>query len=154
MATNTALFGLQSKSFAHISATNRIHLYDIDTRKEKRVYVEKNHLSHSYTSSSWLHGKKEALGVFAVGSSDGTVVVFDLARGVVSKTLGIPNDTPAPTDIAFANDGQSVFVASSQHTVVQYNLATGEQLKSLKTGKKGVMKMAMNPKADVLAVAR
>ena len=154
MTSSVAQFGLKSKSFLYLSSDNRLHFWDIDNRKEKRVYVEKNHLSHKYTSSDWLLGKKDNLGQYAIGTSDGTIILWDLARGVVSKTLGVAGTSPAPTDIKFSNDGNSLFVSSSQPHVVQYNLANGEVINTFKASKKGSLVLAVNPKVDVLAIAR
>jgi WD40 repeat protein len=92
--------------------------------------------------------------MFAVGFSDGVVVVWDLSRGVIAKTIGVANESEAPTDVVFSNDSKSIFVSSNQNQIVQYDIATGNEIKSLKTGKKGVLKMAMNPKVDVVAAAR
>jgi WD40 repeat protein len=142
----------ESKSFIHVSRDNRIQLWDTDTRREKLSYVERNNLAHSYTCSAWRCGKNDKLGYFAVGTSDGTVVIWDLARGIVSKTIGRANDSPVPTSIAFANDVKSIFVSSAQDNHInQYDLSTGNVIKSIKAGKKGVLKVAMNQKADVIA---
>lgn len=143
----------ESSSFIHVSNDNRIHLWDTATSRELRTYVEKQHLSHSYTCSVWKAGKKDNLGFFAVGASDGTVIVWDLTRGVVSKVLGKINESPIPTSVAFSNDGKSLLVSSSQNDVLQYDLITGEQIHTFKAGKKGVLKMAINPRVDVVAAA-
>ena len=142
----------ESNSFIHISNDNRVHLWDTDTRKERRTYVEKQHLAHSYTCSSWRSGKKENLGYFAVGATDGTIIVWDLTRGVVVKTFGKINESPAPTSLAFSNDSKSLLVSSAQNHVIQYDLTSGAEIRSVKAGKKGVLKMALNPKVDVIAV--
>ena len=143
----------ESKTFIHVAEDNRVHLWDTDRAKERASYVEKHHLGHSYTASAWKGGKKDSLGYFAVGASDGTVVVWDLTRGVVSKVLGTAHESPVPSSLAFAADAKSLLVASSSHhSVLQYDLDNGEQTKAYKTGKRGISKIALNPKADVLAV--
>jgi WD40 repeat protein len=97
-------------------------------------------------------GKKDNLGYFAAGASDGTVIVWDLARGVVAKVLGEANEGPVPTAVVFSNDAKTILVASSQPHVTQYNLVSGEVVETFKGGKKGALKIAMNPKVDVFAV--
>ncbi len=154
MASKDSAFGVKSKTFAHLSQDNRLHLWDVDTRKERKGYVDKNHLSHSFTCFNWKQDKKESLGEFVVGFSDGTIIVWDLARGVVSKTIGKVNESDSPTDIVFSNDSKSVFVSSKQNTVLKYNLKTGELEKSLKAGKKSILKLASHPTANVIAAAR
>ena len=142
-----------SSSFLHISNDNRIHLWNTDSKKELRTYVEKQHLAHSYTCSTWRAGKKDNLGYFAVGASDGTIIVWDLTRGVVSKVIGKLNESPVPTSLAFSNDGKTLLVSSNQNDIVQYDLITGDQVHTFKAGKKGVVKMALNPRVDVVAAA-
>lgn len=151
--TESCFSSNQANCFITVSQDNRIHLWDLNTNKERRTYVEKLHTSHSYTCSSWKAGKKDNLGHFAVGASDGTIIVWDLTRGVVLKTLGKPNETPVPTSIVFANDSKSLFVSSAQNQIIQYDLITGEETNSFKAGKKGVLKIAINPKVGVIAAA-
>ena len=143
-----------TKSFIFVTKDNRIHLWDTDSRREKHSYVEKNHLSHNYVCCCWKQVKQDSLGFFAVGCSDGVVIIWDLARGVVVKTIGVSNESPVPTDLVFSIDGTSIFVSSSQNHIIQYRLVDGEQINSYKAGKRGILKLAMNSKVDVLAVAR
>lgn len=150
-----------SRNFIHISNDNRLHLWDSDTRKEKHSFVEKHHLSHSYTCSSWQFqaSKKtdkedkiaDGYGYFAVGCNDGTVVIWDLSRGVVIKSIGISGESEVPTCITFATDGNSIYVGSNGEKIIQYTVKTGEQISSFKSGKKGCLKMSINPIANVLA---
>ena len=76
-----------------------------------------------------------------------------MTTGVVERVLGLANDSPVPTDLVFSNDNSQLFV-SSQTNVVQYGVKDGAVVQSLKAGKHGALKLAMNPKANVLAVAR
>ena len=145
-------FGLKSKSFIEISEDNRVHLWEIDSGKEKRVYVEKNHLSHSYITSSWYQSKKDQFGLFAVAASSGTVIIWDLSRGVVTQTLNTTNESI--TELAFSNDGESIFISSKEPEIIQYSIKTGNIINNIKSTKKGAIKLAMNPKANVLAIAR
>ena len=142
---------------------NRLSLYDADTQKRQRVFVEKNHLSHSYTCFAWSAAGggtgKRGTGdggvddLLGVGCSDGTIIVWNLVTGTVDRVLGVSNETPVSTDLAFSNDKGSLFV-SSQSSVLQYSIKDGALMQTLKAGKRGALKLAMNPKANVLALAR
>ena len=154
MASSDSSFGCSSNSFAHISADNRLHLWDVASKKERKAYVDKNHLTHSFNCFAWHTVSKDQPGQIVVGFSDGLVVVWDLNRGVIARTIGKANESESPTDVVFANDAKSIFVSSNQNQIVQYDIASGAEIKSLKTGKKGVTKMAMNPKVDVIAAGR
>lgn len=160
-------FSESRKNFLLCGSDNRVNLYETDTQKRQRVFVEKNHLSHSYSSFAWSNGsssssssKRKSGGaeiakndILAIGCSDGTIIIWNLLTGVVQKTLGTPNETPVPTDLALSNDSKTLFV-SSHSNVAQYNLEDGQILQTLKAGKHGALKLAMNPKADVIAIAR
>ena len=122
--------------------------------KQRKSYVDKNHLSHSFTCTAWHGASQDKPGIIAVGFSDGIVIVWDLTRGVIAKTLGTPNESPPVTDVVFSKDGKSLFASSLNTQILHYDLATGVVLNSLKGGKKGVSKLAMNPKLDVLAACR
>lgn len=168
MASTDVSFGIYTKTFAHITSANRIHLWDVDSRKEKRGYVDRNHLSHSFScftrkeqshsnsanGSNDINDNKKSLGLLGVGFSDGLVIIWDLVRGVVAQTIGKVNETPVPTDICFSNDLTSVFIGYQDSKLLQYNVQTGGLVKSYKAGKKGISKLAINPKVGVIAVAR
>lgn len=154
MATIDSSFDQSGLLFAHISTDCRLHLWDVASKKEKKSYVDKDHLTHTLTCYDWNHASSSQPGMFASGYSDGVVVVFDLNRGVVAKTIGKKLESEVPTGIVFSNDGKSVFVSSNDNHVVQYEVASGNEMTKIKTGKKGVQRIAMNPKVDVIAVAR
>ena len=150
----THQFDLGSKSFVRITTDNRIHLWDVVNGKEKRAYVEKHHLSHSFTCFCWRPGLKDQ-GRAAVGYNDGVTVIWDFTRGVVVKTIGIVNESAVPTGAILSNDSSSVYISSAtQDNIVQFNALSGAVERSLKAGKKGVSHMALNPKAEVLAFSR
>lgn len=113
-------------------------------------------MSHSYTCFAWGQDVETkgagVLGFCAVGTSDGTIVVWDLTRGVVVRTIGTPGSSPAPTDIRFSHDLESIFACSSDSSIYEYSIKTGETKQALKGFKKGALRLAVNQK--VLAVAR
>lgn len=150
-----AIFGKGCKSFITVSSDNRVRLWDVDSHSERRCFVEKNHLSHSYTCSSWAQKNKDDPGIFAVGSSDGVIILWDLARGVVLRNIGKSNESPVPSDIAFSKDMKSIFVsyASSSH-VEEFNIADGELKTSHKGLKKGAFKLTTSPVSNAFVLAR
>ena len=148
------LFHLRSKSYYALTADNRLHLWDSESRKERRSYVEKNHLSHQYTCSALCPGNKDELGLYAIGCSDGTVIIWDLVRGIVQRTITLTDTAHPANDIVFTNDGKELLIVNNQNQLLVYNVSTGELSKSIKTHKKGSTKVAVNPKANVVAVAK
>lgn len=154
MSSRDSVFGSSSQTFVHLSKDSRVHLWDVASKKERKSYVDKNHLTHSFTSYAWKTTKDQTGGIFVAGYSDGLVGIWDLNRGVQSQVIGKANESEVPTDIVFSNDAKSIFVSSNENQIVQYDVATGKEINSIKTGKKGNLKLAMNPKLDVIAAAR
>lgn len=154
MSSTDSSFDQNGLLFAHVSTDCRLHLWDVASKKERKSYVDKDHLTHSLTCYDWNNSSGSTPGMFASGYSDGTVVVFDLNRGVVAKTIGKKLESEIPTDIVFSNDAKSIFVSSNDNHVVQYDVVSGNEVSKIKAGKKGVQRIAMNPKVDVIAVAR
>ena len=155
MTQQHAIFGKGSKYFITISADNRVRLWDVDSNNERRCFVEKHHLSHSYTCSTWGQTNRDDLGLFAVGSSDGVVIIWDLTRGVVARTIGKPNESSIPSDIAFSKDMTTLFVCylSSSH-IDEYNVVDGQLKQTHKGLKKGAARLALSPSSQSMAVAR
>eukprot|EP01041_Mallomonas_annulata_P003081 gene3081-6040_t len=145
-------FGSIGKIFLTASKDNRLQLWDAETAQEKRSYVEKQHLSHSYLSYCWKQTGKDDLGFFAVGTSDGTIIVWDLGRGVVVKTLGQLNGQQ-PLSIAFSADASSIYVSSSNAQIVEYDIKSGEQISEKTIGKKGPLQLSMSPSENLLAIS-
>ena len=148
-----AIMSVNAHSFLVCSPDNRIRLWDVDTKKETRSYVEKKHLSHSYTCWTWSQVAGNRLGLCAAGTSDGMIIIWDLSRGVVVHEIASSGDLP-PTDVSFSKDAKSLYVASGINKIDVYDVASGAAGKSLKCGKKAVQRICVNPKADVLAIGR
>lgn len=150
-----------SKSFLHISSDNRIHLWDIESKKEKISYIDKNHLSHKFSCFYWTQNTSNndgssssiASSILSVGYSDGIIITWDLIRGIVTKSLGSVGD-PCPSGVTHSKNRKSIFVSSSSTNVItKHALVPSEAAGSLSAGKKGVSKIAINPKLDVLAAS-
>eukprot|EP01038_Epipyxis_sp_PR26KG_P010777 gene10777-14470_t len=153
-------------SYMHISMDNRIHMWDASLNKKNSLtYIDRNHLSHKFTCLSWrpINTTQQEQNdsdqtSLAIGFDDGVVLLWNLSRGIVSCTIdgmGQSNSSASyPTDVCWSNNGKSIFISYSQQPeIVQYDSNTGELIKTIKAGKKGILKLAMNPKLDVLAAA-
>jgi hypothetical protein len=147
-------FGPKGRDLIFIGADNRISLWDVDVNKRRKVYIEKKHLAHNYTCCAWSHGKKDELGVLAVGCSDGVVLLWDLARGVVANVIGGEGKGHEIADVVFSQDGKTIFTCSVGEPMVnEYTVADGALVKSHKGHKKGgASRLAGNPKTNALAV--
>ena len=147
-----AIFSPNARNILICTTDNRIKLWDVDARKETRTYIERRHLSHTYKCWARNNASAGELGLCATGTSDGSVIVWDLTRGAVIKEIALSGE--APSDIAFSRDSKYLYVAASMNRIDLYEIASGELVNGLKAGKKAVSKVCVNPKADVLAVGR
>ena len=159
MTFSNCHFDVASKQFLYISNDNRIHIWDIDSKKEKISYVDKNHLSHQFNCFAWVcHMIDDKLGdsnisLLSVGYSDGKIINWDLMRGIATSSFETVG-TACPSGIAHSHCKKNLFVSAvSDNSITRYSLPTGEVLGTLNAGKKGVSKIVMNPKIDVLAVS-
>ncbi len=66
-------------------------MWDTATRRELYSLNEMDSLLHSYSSYAYgsTGNKKDKTRLYAVGASDGTVIVWDLQRGVTINSIGI-----------------------------------------------------------------
>lgn len=148
-------YGPKGRDFTYISSDNRVSLWDTDINVRRHTYIEKQHLSHKYTCSAWHHGKKAELGELVVGCSDGVILIWDLARGVVARVIGDSSKGLAEVrDVAFSSDGKSIYACHEGESVVnEYKLEDGSLVRTLKGHKKGISKLSANPKAPAIALA-
>ena len=151
-STNFSSFDSKAKSFLICSSDNRVKLFDVDKKFEARNYIEKRHLSHSYLCCS-RSKLNDDFGYFAVGTDDSCIIIWDLPRGIVLRELSLPADS-IPHDIQFSLDSKYVYVSLSSNKVLVYDIHSGELIKTIKSGKKSALRIAINPKLEVLALAK
>ena len=150
-----SIFGLKGKYYIELSPDNRIKLWNTVAQKEVRFYVEKQHLNRSYSCLTWFQAEPDNLGLFAVGASDGSVIVWELLRGVVLQEFKIAHDfETAVTGLVFSVDGSSLYVTSSSKYLSVYSTKTGALLSSINIGKNGISALTINPRVDIVAVGR
>jgi WD40 repeat protein len=143
----------------HISGDNRIHLWDIESKKEKISYVDKNHLSHKFNCFSWLQLSIDnnigdtKISTLSVGYSDGKILNWDLLRGVASSSFDTIGNV-SPSGIVYSLCRKYLFISTvSENSISKYSLSSGEVLATIRVGKKPVSKIAINPKVDVIAAS-
>lgn len=146
---SNSFFGSSWKQFLTVTHDNRICLFDAETKVEKRSFVEKDHLTHSYTCFHWLGGKSDK-DLFAAGASDNTVIVWDFNKGIVIKSFKCEN---VPSAIQFSSDQKIIYVTSSENAVSMYDVKSGEKIGTIKNGKKSVMCILCNPVDNIAAIA-
>eukprot|EP00966_Prymnesium_polylepis_P123915 2865587-Prymnesium_polylepis.1 len=81
--------------------------------------------------------------MLALGSDSGVVVVWDIARGEIVHELR--GHTQAVHDVAFSDSpsGPQLLTTSEDRLVCRWDLRSGEQVVSHKTGKAAVHRLAL-----------
>ena len=121
------------------SAGNTLLLYDASTGERRRqIFTSSNSVVFSPDGST-----------LAIGSSDKTIKLLDVATGEMLNTL--TGHTESVFSVAFSPDGRTLASASFDKTVRLWDATTGEMLNTL-TGHTGVVgKVAFSPDGTILA---
>lgn len=130
---------------------------------------ERDHLSYQYTSIAWTlsspllkksaggkRAKSSALGLVALGTSTGVIVVWDLQKGEVAQTLSSEKDKDAHgaavNDVAFNSQGNLLYSCSSEKHILEWNVKEGSVSRKFRAGNDGAHQLAVSSNDEVLAV--
>ncbi|RHY33676.1 hypothetical protein DYB32_002026 [Aphanomyces invadans] len=133
---------------------------------------ERDHLKYKYTTLAWTKaspwattsaskkGNKRSatsdLGVLALGTTTGAIVVWNLEKGEVGARLARETSenghAAAVTDLVFTSTGATLFSSSSEKNVLEWNVKDATVTRKFKVGSEGVSKLALSKSDDVLAV--
>lgn len=151
----------ESRLLWEVRGAGQVRGFDLTTLQEKVSFqvptaVLKHqdsvfHTCHCFSSSSSSSKTSILKQYLAVGTSDGRIFVWDLQRGVLVSTLTLPS---VPHHAVFSSDSLSLFIClKSSSCVHKFEISSGKETLNLKCGKKYVNLIALNPKAQVIAVA-
>lgn len=121
--------------------------------------MDKDHLLSKCTSIAWQSlpsqkTKSASLGMIALGMENGSISVWDLARGVVSRKLGKDSNLSAVTDVAFSPDGKFLYSSSSDKYIIEWDIESGSIQNRLKGDKNGTSKLCLSTMKKCIAAAR
>ncbi|TYZ59257.1 hypothetical protein PybrP1_010340 [[Pythium] brassicae (nom. inval.)] len=167
--TMLQLFAPSQEYFAAVSEDNRLRVWDVSSGALQHDLRERDHLSYKYTCITWTlsspllkksakrakaSGSAAPLGLVALGTSAGAVVVWDLQKGEVVQTLASDKDKDAHgaavTDVAFNSQGSLLYSSSSEKHVLEWNVKDGAVTRKFRTD--GAHKLAVSANDEVLAV--
>ncbi|RHY92131.1 hypothetical protein DYB37_005350 [Aphanomyces astaci] len=169
-----AAFSPCQSFFVSISDDNRVKVWDVASGSLRQELKERDHLTYKYTSLAWTKAspwaasssssskkgtKRSAtsdLGVLALGTTTGAIVVWNLEKGEVGVRLARETSenghAVAVTDIVFASSGTTLFSSSSEKNVLEWNVKDASVTRKFKVGSDGASKLALSKSDDVLAV--
>jgi WD40 repeat protein/uncharacterized caspase-like protein len=156
-------FSSDGKTLASGSLDTTIKLWDVASGQELKTLTGHSSFVNSVAFSP--DGK-----TLASGSLDTTIKLWDVALGQELKTLGgihqsrsvptarrLPTEMPTiwgPVDsVAFSSDGKTLASGSSDGTIKLWDVASGQELKTLKGHSNVVYSVAFSPDEKMLESA-
>ncbi|EEY56684.1 uncharacterized protein PITG_20593 [Phytophthora infestans T30-4] len=156
------LFADSQTHFAAVSEDGRLKVWDVSNGALQQELKERDHLSYRYTSLAWTQpktkGKKRSgdsgLGLLALGTSSGIVVVWDLATGEVKHTLQADavHGSGAVQALTFNPQGSLLYSSSSDKHVLEWNVSNGKVERKFRCGSGGASALAVSADGEILAV--
>ncbi|RLN97248.1 hypothetical protein BBJ28_00010384 [Nothophytophthora sp. Chile5] len=156
------LFADSQAHFAAVSEDNRLKVWEVASGALQLELKERDHLSYRYTCMAWTQAttpkksKKRSgaagLGLIALGTSSGAVVLWDLATGEVARTLAADSAGGAVQALAFNAQGSLLYASSSDKHVLEWSVADGEVARKFRCGSGGASALAVSADGELLAV--
>ncbi|KUF76408.1 WD repeat-containing protein 43 [Phytophthora nicotianae] len=138
------LFADSQTHFAAVSEDSRLKVWDVANGALQQELKERDHLSYRYTSLAWTQPKTKSkkrsgdsdLGLLALGTNSGVIVVWDLATGEVKHTLqaDAAHGSGAVQALAFNPQGSLLYSSSSDKHVLEWNVSSGKKSRKLVSG--------------------
>ena len=129
----------------------------------KQSFVEPGHLGITYTCIAWRQedgassaGKRGGgLGLIALGTAQGSIVVWNLDEGKVEHRLGGADagQRGRVNGVCFGQGGRSVFSCSDGKHALEWDLGAGTVARQIKIGKSGASSIIVSNDGTMLATA-
>ena len=149
MATTRSLlaFSPSCDVLAEAAPDGRLQLWDTATSALRQQLVRNSHLAVRTTSVSWHEPARKAGGpsaaLIAVGCDNGSVFVWDVARGELAHEL--KGHTGPVLDVAFAGGDGTLYSSGADRQVCSWSATSGVLLNTTKAGKVAVHRLALSP---------
>lgn len=139
--------GDRPRRLATVSSDGRVSLFDTASSSLSKSFARPTHLALRWTCISW-QSSGAADGLLALGSDAGVAVVWDVARGEIVHELR--GHTQTINDVSFCSSasGPQLITASEDRQICCWDLKSGSQLATHKTGKTAVSRLAVTSSAS------
>ncbi|POM73166.1 Hypothetical protein PHPALM_10007, partial [Phytophthora palmivora] len=156
------LFADSQTHFAAVSEDNRLKVWDVASASLQQELKERDHLSYRYTCLAWSQASKSKskkrsgtsdLGLLALGTSNGSIVVWDLTTGEVKHTLQTDagHGSGAVQALAFNPHGSLLYSSSSDKHVLEWSVSSGKVERKFRCGSGGASALAVSADGEILA---
>ncbi|CAI5719226.1 unnamed protein product [Peronospora destructor] len=157
------LFTDSQTHFATVSDDGRLKIWDVLSGSLQQELKERDHLNYRFTCLAWTQSdsmsknKKRSgasdLGLLALGTRNGSVVVWDLVTSEVKHTLQTEacHGAGAMQALAFNPQGSLLYSGSSDKYVLEWSLSTGQVERKLRCGSGGASALAVSADGEILA---
>ncbi|RMX63228.1 hypothetical protein DD238_006451 [Peronospora effusa] len=157
------LFTESQTHFATVSDDGRLKIWDVISGSLQQELKERDHLSYRFTCLAWTQSdskrknKKRSgvsdLGLLALGTGNGSIVVWDLATSEVKHTLQTEasHGAGAVQALAFNPQGSLLYSSSSDKYVLEWSLSTGQVERKFRCGSGGASALAVSADGEILA---
>ena len=127
--------------FATVAEDGLLTLFDVGSGQLLQQHARPTHLAVKWTCIAWwMDPADEALGLLALGTDSGLVVIWDLALGRVSHELRA--HTQHVLDVAFEAGGGTLLSTSKDRQVCCHRVATGELVHTFSAGQAAVHRLS------------
>ena len=128
----------------------RIHAFDLVTLEEKFTLSPPLSSNNIVEGPSHCFQRHQQSSYMAIGTIDSRVFIWDLDRGIIVMTLQL--SSPCYRCI-FDIHLSSLFIHTQSTHIHQYDIQSGNEMKSFKVSKKSIDVLALNPKVHMMAIS-
>jgi len=140
------IFSPSREVLAEASPDGRLQLWDTATSTLRQQLVRNSHLTVRATCVAW-HDHVGGPTLLAVGCDNGSILVWDVARGELAHEL--KGHAQPVLDVLFESSsggtGDTLYSSSADRQVCSWSATTGALLNSAKAGKVAVHRLALAP---------
>lgn len=148
--------------FAAVSGDNRLKIWNTTSNMLSQHFTDGEQLTNAFTAiaATELKGKRAGTGpkgVVALGTENGTILVYQTDMGEVSHRFGGPGSSEGHSSqvnhLVFNPAGTVLYSCSQDKQIIEWDLQSGTQTASFSGGKGVVTRLGVSPDGSSLVSA-